>query len=244
MPDPLNADLVALLETHTPWWFPAAACRNADTSIFFPSLGQTLDEARAICATCPVTAACCSYAKANHLDVGVFGGLSPSQRRQPTNGSATDPATGQFKQPARVTPVLDGKSRQSTRAVVPQPVAMRSQEPAPAAVAAAPDAGVSIELDLSPAPAAVAALCSRLGVTIEDLRSRSRNPRIIEARAVAAWLLVGHHHWTTAAVGVWLGRHHGHVRRLVTEAASGIRRDAALAEAVYACRLRADGVLS
>lgn len=91
-------------------------------------------------------------------------------------------------------------------------------------------------------PSTAAAACRRLDVTTSQLRSRSRHPRVVEARAVVAWLLIHHHHWTIAEVADWLGRHPGHVRRLTTQTRRRILRDEQLTHLIYACRLQADGV--
>ena len=43
-------------------WVANARCRNAPREIFFPTRGEDLDPARAICAHCPVIAQCRDYA--------------------------------------------------------------------------------------------------------------------------------------------------------------------------------------
>jgi len=63
-------------------WKAKAACKGLDVSLFFPKEYQSLKakEARAICATCPVIIECRRFALDTHSDVGIFGGLSPSER--------------------------------------------------------------------------------------------------------------------------------------------------------------------
>lgn len=63
-------------------WVVRAACRGADIDLFFPSLGEKAEPAKAICATCPVTEQCLQLALDNGEKFGVWGGLSESQRRK------------------------------------------------------------------------------------------------------------------------------------------------------------------
>jgi WhiB family transcriptional regulator, redox-sensing transcriptional regulator len=68
-------------------WRDSAACRHHDPDLFFP-IGTTggaiaeIEQAQAICAGCPVQAACLSYALASHQQYGIWGGLDEDQRRQ------------------------------------------------------------------------------------------------------------------------------------------------------------------
>jgi WhiB family transcriptional regulator, redox-sensing transcriptional regulator len=57
---------------------PDAACAGADPALFFPERGDTETEARAkaICARCPVRAACLARALENGERFGVFGGVN------------------------------------------------------------------------------------------------------------------------------------------------------------------------
>ena len=41
-----------------PWWHKAAACRGAESDLFFLERGHTSTAARAICADCPVAGVC------------------------------------------------------------------------------------------------------------------------------------------------------------------------------------------
>ena len=65
-------------------WQQAAACRGLGVeesrTIFFPSRGDSIDEARAICRRCPVTDKCLDFALANNC-IGVWAGTSDRQRR-------------------------------------------------------------------------------------------------------------------------------------------------------------------
>jgi WhiB family transcriptional regulator, redox-sensing transcriptional regulator len=66
-------------------WQREAACRGLGAgdsqTIFFPSRGDSIEEARAICRECPVTAQCLDFALANGC-IGVWGGTTERQRRR------------------------------------------------------------------------------------------------------------------------------------------------------------------
>lgn len=64
-------------------WTRAARCHTAPISLFFPERGENADQAKAICAGCPVQPECRQYA----LDApgtlqGIWGGLSVKERRR------------------------------------------------------------------------------------------------------------------------------------------------------------------
>lgn len=73
---PLEADLA---------WQREAACRGLglgeSQTIFFPSRGESVEDARAICEGCPVAAECLDFALEHHC-IGVWGGTTERQRRQ------------------------------------------------------------------------------------------------------------------------------------------------------------------
>ncbi|MCX4680801.1 WhiB family transcriptional regulator [Streptomyces sp. NBC_01433] len=67
-------------------WRMRAACREVDPDLFFPigSTGPALvqtEDAKAVCATCPVRAQCLRWALENGQDSGVWGGLGEDERR-------------------------------------------------------------------------------------------------------------------------------------------------------------------
>jgi WhiB family redox-sensing transcriptional regulator len=62
-----------------PEWMDEGACRNMDTNIFFDLKGN-VNQAKAICATCPVRLICLEYALKNCLKGGVWGGESSRSR--------------------------------------------------------------------------------------------------------------------------------------------------------------------
>lgn len=74
-----SIDLDGLLDR--PAWQLNAACRGQPTDLFFPSRGESNDEAKAICRQCPVTSQC--LAQALELgEMGVWAGLSERARRR------------------------------------------------------------------------------------------------------------------------------------------------------------------
>lgn len=65
-----------------PAWHQRAACRDADTELFFPSSGRTPNEALSYCADCPVRWTCREAAMADPLTQGVWGGTTGLDRRR------------------------------------------------------------------------------------------------------------------------------------------------------------------
>jgi WhiB family redox-sensing transcriptional regulator len=63
-------------------WQDDAACRGADTSVFFPTSEEDSEEAKGICAQCPVAEACLEYAISTRQPDGVWGGLTPTERHR------------------------------------------------------------------------------------------------------------------------------------------------------------------
>ncbi|MFD4029758.1 WhiB family transcriptional regulator [Streptomyces sp. NPDC058637] len=67
-------------------WRMHAACRDEDPDLFFPigSTGPALvqtEDAKAVCATCPVREQCLEWALENGQESGVWGGLGEGERR-------------------------------------------------------------------------------------------------------------------------------------------------------------------
>ncbi|QDN57350.1 WhiB family transcriptional regulator [Streptomyces sp. S1D4-20] len=67
-------------------WRHQAACLTKDPELWFPAGDSgpylhTIEQAKAICAACPVTAACLQYALTEGIDSGIFGGLNEKERR-------------------------------------------------------------------------------------------------------------------------------------------------------------------
>jgi WhiB family redox-sensing transcriptional regulator len=63
-------------------FFDDAACRDADTSVFFPASEHDAGPAKEICAACPVREACLEYALETRPADGVWGGLTPIERHR------------------------------------------------------------------------------------------------------------------------------------------------------------------
>lgn len=68
-------------------WRERAACRHEDPELFFPvgTTGPALDQierAKAICRRCPVMEQCLATALADGEDAGIWGGLTPDERRR------------------------------------------------------------------------------------------------------------------------------------------------------------------
>ena len=67
-------------------WHHHASCRGMDPELFFP-IGTTgpavvqLEEAKRVCAGCPVQSLCLEWAMLARIDYGVWGGLSEDERR-------------------------------------------------------------------------------------------------------------------------------------------------------------------
>ncbi|MGH8895495.1 MAG: WhiB family transcriptional regulator [Egibacteraceae bacterium] len=69
-----------------PAWRDKAGCLDEDTEMFFPSgtTGTALDQieqAKAVCRSCPVITECLDWALETNQDAGVWGGLSEDERR-------------------------------------------------------------------------------------------------------------------------------------------------------------------
>ncbi|MER0476934.1 WhiB family transcriptional regulator [Streptomyces sp. Edi2] len=67
-------------------WRFRAVCKEKDPELFFP-IGNTgpallqIEEAKAVCRTCPVMERCLQWALEYGQDSGVWGGLSEDERR-------------------------------------------------------------------------------------------------------------------------------------------------------------------
>lgn len=60
-------------------WRDRANCLGMDSDAFFPERGETLREAKAVCAGCQVSGECLEAGMAEKF--GIFGGLSERERR-------------------------------------------------------------------------------------------------------------------------------------------------------------------
>jgi WhiB family redox-sensing transcriptional regulator len=62
-------------------WQDRAACRLIPVELFFPPAEQEADDAKAVCAVCEVRQPCLEFAIAAGERFGVWGGLTPQERR-------------------------------------------------------------------------------------------------------------------------------------------------------------------
>ncbi len=69
-------------------WQRYAACRRIDDAVFFPPEGERgtprqrrENQAKQVCARCPVQQSCLQHALAVEEPYGVWGGLTPAERR-------------------------------------------------------------------------------------------------------------------------------------------------------------------
>lgn len=62
-------------------WLGEANCAGMNARLFFPEVGINVATAKATCADCTVRCECLDYAIRNHEGFGVWGGLSPEERR-------------------------------------------------------------------------------------------------------------------------------------------------------------------
>ena len=63
-------------------WMLEARCLEADPEAFFPEKGGSTQEAKRICAACPVRNECLEYALEHDERFGIWGGLSERERRR------------------------------------------------------------------------------------------------------------------------------------------------------------------
>lgn len=63
-------------------WKLKAACRNLDTSLFFPDSEADAGAAKDVCAICPVRQECLEFALDTRQHDGVWGGLTESERKR------------------------------------------------------------------------------------------------------------------------------------------------------------------
>jgi WhiB family redox-sensing transcriptional regulator len=63
-------------------WRQRAACRGVDPDIFYPVSDEEADDAKAICAICPVQQACLEWALSRRESDGVWGGATERERRR------------------------------------------------------------------------------------------------------------------------------------------------------------------
>jgi len=89
-----------LTVTTPPAWMAAAVCAGVDPEVFFPEDADSTREAKAVCARCPVRAACVAYALATGERFGIWGGLNEAERRQRPRPDADAEGAGSPQAPS------------------------------------------------------------------------------------------------------------------------------------------------
>jgi WhiB family transcriptional regulator, redox-sensing transcriptional regulator len=67
-------------------WPESAVCRQADPELFFPigsagAAAADIQQAKAVCASCPVQQPCLAYALITRQEFGIWGGCDENERR-------------------------------------------------------------------------------------------------------------------------------------------------------------------
>ena len=63
-------------------WVTRSACKGLDPTIFYPATDEEADEAKAVCAECPVQADCLEHAIGHREHNGVWGGATERERQR------------------------------------------------------------------------------------------------------------------------------------------------------------------
>ena len=73
-------------------WRAVAACRHADPGTFFPPSDLFSNRAKLICSTCPVREQCLAWAIATRQSDGIWGGMTPKERRRTARAAKREAA--------------------------------------------------------------------------------------------------------------------------------------------------------
>lgn len=63
-------------------WRQRGACNGLDPGVFYPDSEENAEEAKAICAVCPVRLSCLEHALSMRERDGVWGGTTEKERRR------------------------------------------------------------------------------------------------------------------------------------------------------------------
>lgn len=63
-------------------WVNRSACKGLDPTIFYPATDEEADEAKAVCAECPVQEDCLEHAIGHREHNGVWGGATERERQR------------------------------------------------------------------------------------------------------------------------------------------------------------------
>ena len=72
--------LLDMLESEP--WVQEALCAEVGPDAFFPGKGGDARPAKRVCFACPVREECLEYALDHDIDDGIWGGMSPRERRR------------------------------------------------------------------------------------------------------------------------------------------------------------------
>src|SRR2546425_12280803 len=72
--------LAGKLDVEDRSWQDQANCLGVDPDLFFPERGASTREAKAVCRGCEVRGGCLEYALSHGEKLGIWGGLSESER--------------------------------------------------------------------------------------------------------------------------------------------------------------------
>lgn len=75
-------------------WQDSALCPQTDPDAFFPKKGGSAKAAKKICAHCPVSLQCRTFAVENDIHEGIWGGMTLRERRQWAEESGIEWGTG------------------------------------------------------------------------------------------------------------------------------------------------------
>ena len=68
-----------------PSWTDSAACKDLTPKeadqLFFPARGHSATKGQVLCSSCPVSKECLEMALTAGVEFGIWGGVSPSERR-------------------------------------------------------------------------------------------------------------------------------------------------------------------
>jgi WhiB family redox-sensing transcriptional regulator len=71
-----------LLAFHIPTWMDDGLCAQTSPDDFFPDQGEGVADAKKVCAACPVSTQCLTYALDNRERFGVWGGTTAEERER------------------------------------------------------------------------------------------------------------------------------------------------------------------
>ena len=100
----VGVDLDGLIPPR-PAWMADAACREHPDVNFFPTQGEDVEAAKAVCAGCLVREECLAYARAERIPAGIWGGEGTRARRDATTGAP------RLNTPRLINPWERGRSR-------------------------------------------------------------------------------------------------------------------------------------